>query len=104
MLQTIVERAPADRRGDDITDILLTTMDAQISRGRAEINATCSNRRKVDCNLVAAGFVAPTATVQVTDIELGPVYGVVDSFSLSFSVSGSDLDISASMTYEMEEG
>jgi len=103
MLQTIIERAPADHPGDDITDILLTTLDAQVARGRAEINSSCSNRRTVDCNLVPAGFVATTSTVQVTDMEFGPVFGVVDSFSLRFAVNGADLDITASMTYEMEE-
>lgn len=102
MLQTIVQRDPANKRGDDITEILLTTLEAQISRGRADINSNCSNRRIVDCNIVPVGFVTPTSTVQVTDIEIGVVHGVVDKFSLQFSIDGDSVTIDSAITYEGE--
>lgn len=103
MLSTIVQRAPADKRGDDISDILLTTLEAQVARGRAEINRNCSNRRRLSCTVVPLGFIAPGSTVQVADMEQGALHGVVDSYSLSMAISGNDLQMSASMTYETEE-
>lgn len=103
MLQTIVQRAPADRQGDDITEVLLTTIEAQVARGRSEINSVCSNRRLVDCNLTPTGFVRPTETVQITDMQLGPVWGVVDSYSLQISVNQSSLTVSTAIKYERED-
>lgn len=103
MLQTLVQRDPADRQGDDITDSLLTTIDVQVSRGQSDINQNCSDRLLVDSNIVPSGFVLPTSIIQITDNEVGPIYGIVNSFSLSFSVSSDSLSINSSLTYEREE-
>lgn len=103
MLETLVQREPADKRGDDIFNAFLVTVDTHIARGRAEINSNCTNRKLISCSSIAEEFIIPTSVIQVTDSELGEKRGIVDSFSMEFSVSKNQLSIGSSVTYEIED-
>lgn len=50
MINVLVQRAPADKQGPDITDNLLTSEAAAVERGRQEIDASCSNRATLSCS------------------------------------------------------
>jgi hypothetical protein len=101
-MQTIVTRPPGDKQGPDISDALLTTVDSQIERGRAEINQNCSSRMQINGNCTISNLVAPGSTVQVTDMENGVYYAVVDSWALNMSINGNQLDASTSIVLERE--
>jgi len=103
MLQTIVQRAPGDKPGPDISDPLLSTADAQRARGRGEINENCSSRVNVSGNGPADGYVEPCSLTQVTDAQVGQVRAIIDSCALTIDISGGSLTATSSITFEREQ-
>ena len=102
MLQIVVQRQPADKQGQDISDPLLTTVDAQIERGQAEINQNCSSRMIVNGNCPASDYIEPGSTAQVTDMERGVYFAVVDSWALTLSINESQFSATSAVTFERE--
>ena len=101
-MQTIVTRPPGDKQGPDISDALLTTRDAQIERGRAEINQNSTSRMMVSGNLPAIDYIEPGSTVQITDIERGAYRAVVDSWALTLSINDNQITANSAITFERE--
>ena len=103
MLQTIIQRLPGDRPGDDISDPLLTTVEAQMERGRNEIDFHFSNRVKVSGNGPADEYVDPGGLANITDSEKGQYRAMVESCSLVFDIGKKSIQASSSITFEREE-
>jgi hypothetical protein len=101
-MQTLVTRLPADKQGPDISDQLLTTVDAQIERGRGEINENSTSRVMVSANCPATAYIEPGSTVCVTDMERGNWYGVVDSWALNIDIKDATIEASTSLVIERE--
>lgn len=103
MLQTIVQRAPGDKQGPDISDPLLTTKDAQVARGRGEINENSSSRTTIAGNGPVYGYMEPGSVVQVTDGESGQYLAILDSWSLTISVASNQFGANSAVTLEKEQ-
>jgi hypothetical protein len=100
-MERIIQRHPADVEGPDIVDPLLTSEEAIIQRGRAEINENSKSKVDVSCNLIpGVGYIEPGTIVEVSDMELGKVRGMATSYSFSGSISKDSFDFSVSFNYE----
>ena len=64
MISIVVERAPADRVGEDIVDPLLTSEPAALERGRNEIDGQCSERVIVSINGPHRRWIQPGKLVE----------------------------------------
>jgi len=103
MLQTIVQRAPGDKPGPDISDDLLTTVAAQTQRGRSEINYNGSSRVICAGNCPASASIEPGITALITDSEKGNYHAVMDSWSLTINVANRQLNATSAVTFEREQ-
>jgi hypothetical protein len=83
MISIIVERPPADRQGDDISDDLLTSATAAVERGRNEIDASCSNRELISSSGPLKDFIRPGALIEVGDMEQQVWRGMVKSVAIT---------------------
>jgi len=105
MISVIVERAPADRQGQDISDSLICTDAVAIERGRNEIDGQCSARERVEITRPLRGWVDPGALVEVADAEDAPWRGMVTGCVLELSRSGeTELTALSTLTIEREAG
>jgi hypothetical protein len=69
-MDILVRRAPADRRGVDIVDPLLSDLGAALARGRNEIDAA-SQSENVDIGMVPLPSAFVGALVEVHDALYG---------------------------------
>jgi len=78
----IVERAPADKQGPNISDPLITTIPVADERGRNEIDANCSARELVSSTGPHKGFIRPGGMAEVSDSEQQVWRGMVQSCAI----------------------
>lgn len=69
-MDIIVRRLPADRRGDDIVEPLLSDIDACVARGRNEIDAS-SMSEDVDIDMVPLPNAYVGALIETHDALYG---------------------------------
>lgn len=103
MIEVTVERAPADKAGPEISDPLITSIEAAIARGTAEIDRQCTNRVVVAGTMPLAVDIAPGQIAQVGDAEHGTYRGMVKRVAINLSKQGKDLTATASLQIEREE-
>ena len=85
MISIIVERAPGDSQGKDITDPLLTSEAQGQQLGRSYIDESFANKFDVSGSCVLNDYMEPGKTVQVTDLESGSYNAVLKSYSASIT-------------------
>ena len=94
-----VQRAPADKPGEDIVDPILVSTLAQIERGRQEINYNSTDRILKTGVVVETDFIKPGVIIEVQD-KSGNTRGMVTGFSLSASAKKSEISISTNIIVE----
>jgi hypothetical protein len=100
MISVIVERAPADRQGADVSDPLITSDTVAIERGRNEIDFSYSDRGIVNGELPVRGWLAPGSIVAVQDLEVPEWRAMVTGCTLSVRLSGTEFSAGCSLTLE----
>ena len=78
----IVQRAPADKPGEDIVSSVLVSVAAQVERGRQEINYNSIDRVIKTGAVVASEFITPGAMVSVQNQD-GVAIGMLTEFAIS---------------------
>lgn len=81
-MSVIAQRQPADRPGPDIVSSALTTDEAKLERGRAEINYNVPDRVVETGSILELGFVRPGEMAQIQSKGVAK-NGVVTSFAIS---------------------
>jgi hypothetical protein len=74
MPSIVVARYTGDRQGEDIVDRLLSSVDAQLSRGRAELDANATLQQTVDLTIVYRQGLELGQLVEVHDALQGRSY------------------------------
>ena len=88
----IVQRAPADKPGDDIVSPVLVSENAKIFRGTQEINYNSTDRIIKTGKVVAYDFVRPGLLADII-YNSGTVSGKVTDFYLSYSLGNLETTI-----------
>ena len=102
MIAVIVERPPGDRQGPDISDPLVTSVEAARERGRNEIDRASTNRELVQSNGVLTTWIRPGAMVEVMDAEQHAWRGMVRSCAIVVNRDGDSVTASISLETERE--
>lgn len=100
MISVIVQRAPGDRQGPDISDPLIVTEAVAVARGTAEIDRNCSDRKQVDGAMPISAWRQPREIVAVTDAEEGVYRGMVTRFARTIDRRRDQLTAEDSITIE----
>ena len=87
--------------GPNISDSLLSTDKAALERGRVEIERSYTNRKIISLDILKLDFNQPNQLTAITDI-FSNEQGLLNSFSLAISRSGSKLSVKASATVETQ--
>ena len=88
----IVQRQPADKPGPQIVSTILRSVNAQMERGRNELNRSSTDMILKTGQLVDSSFIQPGDIVEIQD-KSGSVKGKVTSFSISGSHESSSINI-----------
>lgn len=88
MISIIVQRAPGDSQGSDVSDKLISTELQAIARGTTEINKTCSDRVIVSGSCPARAYMEPGSICAVTDMQQGQYRAMLRSYSLTLETNG----------------
>lgn len=87
-MQIIVERAPGDKQGPDITDSLLTTLPVMLERGRQMLDRH-SKQIPIDIDCKYLPDVRCGQLCRITDADLGPVrIGKITSVRHTATIGG----------------
>lgn len=73
----IVQRAPADFQGPDITDSLIVVPLQALRKGIAEINKTALSKVDVSGTVPLVPYMEPGKVALVTDLEIGQYKAVL---------------------------
>jgi hypothetical protein len=103
MIKALVKRGPADRPGPDITNPLITSVQAAVARGRAEIDRNCSHRVLVSSTGPFTGWIKPGALVEVADSEQVAWRGMVRSTALTMAMEDGEYKVDINLTIERED-
>ncbi len=98
----IVQRAPADKPGEDIVDPILVSDTSQIERGRQEINYNSTDRVLKTGAVVSTDYVESGVIVELQD-KSGSIRGMVTGFSVAVSASSAKVTMSTNVTVECVE-
>ncbi|MGD9948920.1 MAG: hypothetical protein AB7U29_10630 [Desulfobulbus sp.] len=101
MISIIVERAPADRTGDDIVDPLLTTEAAALERGRNEIDAQCSDRTIVSVSGPHRRWIQPGSLVEYHG-RRSTWSGIITRCAITVNRDGDNFTVDRSLEMERE--
>lgn len=99
MVNVIIERAPANKQGPDISDPLITSAAVAVERGRNEIDKNCSNREVVTSSGPYQGYIKPGSIVEVADSEETVWRGMVKSCAISIS-QGDKIEVDTHLVIE----
>lgn len=83
MISIIVQRAPADFQGADISDPLIATEAQAQARGRAEIDKKSTNRVQLSGVCPVRAYMQPGSVSLVSDLQQGQYPAMLRSFSLT---------------------
>jgi len=85
--------------GSDISDVLLTTEEVALERGRVEIDIGYSNRINSGLNIASPMFIYPGSLVGIN--EGGEINnGMLNSIGLSLTKNGDTFSVSTSLSIE----
>jgi len=101
MISIIVERAPADRTGDDLVDPLLTSEPAARERGRNEIDAQSTDRVIQTASGPHRRWVQPGSLVEYHG-RRGTWRGKLTRCAITLSRDGSSFTADRSLEMERE--
>ena len=101
MISVIVERAPADRQGPDITDQLLTADPPARERGRNEIDRNSTNRSLVSLSGPYRGWRQPGELLHYIG-RRGSWVGMVRRSSLTIHRDGDEFRADMALEIERE--
>lgn len=88
-IKVTVFRQPADNRGDDIVNPLITTVVQAVAVGTVAIDDGCTNRMEVSGAMPGQEHMIPSKVVRVTDSDLGQFNCFLESYE---SVDSMDSD------------
>ena len=100
MISVIVERAPGDKQGPDISDPLITSPLVAVERGRNEIDAKCSSREPITSTGPYNGFIRPGSMNEVADSEQQVWRGMVKSCAVVINRNGDTYTADTNLTIE----
>jgi len=100
MISLLVERGAGDKRGEDITDELITSDIVAQERGRNEIEYNYSDREEVTTTGPFSGFLRPGKLAEVADSEGVIFRGMIKSCAIEFSFSGGEFAADTSLEIE----
>lgn len=100
MISVIVERAPGDKQGPDISDPLITSTLVAVERGRNEIDDNCSSRETVQSTGPFKGFIRPGSMAEVADSEQQVWRGIVQSCAIVINRDGDSFSVDTNLTIE----
>ncbi len=100
MISVIVERAPGDKQGPDISDPLITSALVAVERGRNAIDANCSSRESVSSTGPHKGFVRPGSMVEVADSEQQVWRGMAMSCAIVINRNGDSFTADTNLVIE----
>lgn len=101
-MNIIVQRAPGDKQGDDISDTLLTTVPVALARGMAEIDKTFSNRAIVTMTGPLSEYIEWGSVVEVMDSQQQIWRGMVTATEISFGMGQEGMSCDITLTIERE--
>lgn len=99
MPSVIVQRKPANRPGDDITEPLLSDNIAKRERGRAEINRNEDDRKIITGSGPKGQFLLPGKLAEI-NIRGRFIRGSVTMFSRTYSLTGEVYQIDSAVSIE----
>lgn len=102
MISVTVQRDPANRRGPDISDPLITSEAVAVERGRNEIDANCSQRQLVTLDVMPVAGVRVNSLVEVQGIDVQPWRGMVTAIAIRVALDGDQLTRTMTLTVERE--
>lgn len=97
-MSVIVKRGDGDNPGESISDAVLTTDEALVERGLAEINENDSDRVIETGNIVGTDYMKPGSVVNVKQKNGAEYKGYLTSFV--FSVNSSPFSLLSSLQVE----
>lgn len=103
MIEVTVERYPGDHPGPDIVDPLITSAAGARARGNGEIDAAGYNVQIIAANgPLRDDHIAPSALVEVLDIERQAWRGQVERSAITLTRSGTSFSATQSVEIEKE--
>lgn len=103
MIQVTVQRAPANKPGNDIVSPFMTSENIAVARGTQEINRACSNRVSVTGALPIRAAIMPGAVIEITDLETGKYRAMVKRFAITIDRREEALTATANLQVERVE-
>lgn len=96
----IVQRAPADKPGDEIVSSILVSPPSQIHRGRQEINYHSTDRLIKQGAIIDSSFVQPGTVAEISD-KVGSKRGMVIGFSVQVQADPRNISKSTNVSVEV---
>lgn len=100
MIEILVSRAPGDKRGQAISDPLITSIPVALARGAAEINRRISNRKTVGIATVLMPLQLPGGLVGITTGK-GRRVGKLRGMEKTYQISGSEFTATCQLSVEV---
>jgi hypothetical protein len=98
-MATTVQRLPADKPGEAIVSAVLTSVEAQLERGRYEVNTEDKDRRTVSADIVECDFIQPGG-LHTIDNKGFQKNGLLVNFDYSCEASTDSVSVTTTMKLE----
>lgn len=102
MISVIVERAPGDKQGPDISDSLITSEQTAVERGRNEIDEHFSHREIISSSGPLTGFMRPGKIIEVADSEQQIWRGMIKTCAIVITSGQDSYSRDINLTVERE--
>lgn len=102
MISVIVERAPADKQGDDIVDALITANNVALERGRNEIDSNFTNRESVSSTGPCQGYMRQGRLIEISDSEQLAWRGIIRTVAINVTAGIGSYERMINLTIERE--
>lgn len=102
MISVIVERAPSDKQGPDISDSLITSEQTAVERGRNEIDEHFSHRGIISSSGPLTGFMRQGKIIEVADSEQLTWRGMIKTCAIVITSGQDSYSRDINLTVERE--
>ena len=103
MISVIVQRAPADYQGPDISDPLISTAAQAVAKGTAEINKKSTNRKQLSVSMALQPWMQPGKLVLVTELDGDQYMAMIRHSSMTIDIVNKELTAVTNLILERED-
>ena len=99
-INVLVQRAPANQEAEEITDVLCTTEEAAVARGRAFIDEHYKDRLIISGKGPLFNCIEPGIKALIQDREIPDYYADIVGVAISISISDNSVNADIDLTME----